>query len=124
MITPSLPAVCGLKYGVSGGSLYPSTSGSFLVSAEGRNMIRFAATFCLFRITAFAVPTLPLLFERNMGQAASEALYVARGQGYEIWSEARGVSLVQGANTIRMRLDGASPALQIRGRELQSGKAN
>src|ERR1035437_969003 len=34
MITPSLPAVCGLKYGVSGGSLYPSTSGSFLVSAE------------------------------------------------------------------------------------------
>src|ERR1035437_8700724 len=36
MITPSLPAVCGLKYGVSGGSLYPSTSGSFLVSAEGR----------------------------------------------------------------------------------------
>src|ERR1035437_979293 len=35
MITPSLPAVCGLKYGVSGGSLYPSTSGSFLVSAEG-----------------------------------------------------------------------------------------
>src|ERR1035437_9417113 len=34
MITPSLPAVCGLKYGVSGGSLYPRTSGSFLVSAE------------------------------------------------------------------------------------------
>src|SRR5450759_4877642 len=34
MITPSLPAVCGLKHGVSGGSLYPSTSGSFLVSAE------------------------------------------------------------------------------------------
>src|ERR1035437_2616919 len=34
MITPSLPAVCGLNYGVSGGSLYPSTSGSFLVSAE------------------------------------------------------------------------------------------
>src|ERR1035437_6915339 len=34
MITPSLPAVCGLKYGVSGGSLYPSTSGSFLVSAD------------------------------------------------------------------------------------------
>src|ERR1035437_2703721 len=34
MIRPSLPAVCGLKYGVSGGSLYPSTSGSFLVSAE------------------------------------------------------------------------------------------
>src|ERR1035437_9223563 len=34
MITPSLPAVCGVMYGVSGGSLYPSTSGSFLVSAE------------------------------------------------------------------------------------------
>ena len=33
-MTPSLPAVCGLKHGVSGGSLYPSTSGSFLVSAE------------------------------------------------------------------------------------------
>src|ERR1039458_9408107 len=34
MILPSLPAVCGLKHGVSGGSLYPGTSGSFLVSAE------------------------------------------------------------------------------------------
>src|ERR1035437_1056954 len=35
MITPSLPAVCGLRHGASCGSLYPSTSGSFLVSAEG-----------------------------------------------------------------------------------------
>jgi len=30
----AFPAVCGLKHGVSGGSLYRSTSGSFLVSAE------------------------------------------------------------------------------------------
>jgi site-specific recombinase XerD len=34
MITPSLPAVCGLRHGVSCGTLYPSTSGSFLASAE------------------------------------------------------------------------------------------
>ena len=87
-------------------------------------MIRFAATFCLLRITAFAVPTLPLVFERNMGQAAAEALYVAKGQGCEIRLEARGVSLVQGASTIRMRLDGADPAPQIHGRELQQGTAN
>src|ERR1035437_2021902 len=40
MITPSLPAVCGLKHGVSGGSLYPSTSGSFLVSAEVKRYYR------------------------------------------------------------------------------------
>src|ERR1035437_4974519 len=45
MITPSLPAVCGLKYGVSGGSLYPSTSGSFLVSAEG---LRSTSWVCAF----------------------------------------------------------------------------
>ena len=80
-----------------------------------RNMVRFAAIFCLFRITAFAVPTLPLVFERNMGQAAADALYVARGQGYEIRAEACGASLVQGVNTIRMRLDGADAAPQIHG---------
>src|SRR5450759_3739059 len=91
---------------------------------QRRNMIRFAAVFCLFGITAFAVPTLPLVFERNMGQAAADALYVARGQGYEIRAEARGVSLVQGASTIRMRLDGADPAPQIYGRELHGGTAN
>src|ERR1035437_3184595 len=34
MITSSLPAVCGLRHGVSCGTLYPSTSGSFLASAE------------------------------------------------------------------------------------------
>ena len=88
------------------------------------NMIRFATILCLFGNTAIAMPALPLVFERNLGQAAAEALYVARGQGYEIRSEARGVSFVQGADTIRMRLDGASPSLRIRGSELQTGKAN
>src|ERR1035437_1877554 len=34
MITPSLPAGFGLKYGGFGGSLFSGTSGSFLVSAE------------------------------------------------------------------------------------------
>jgi hypothetical protein len=87
-------------------------------------MIRFVAVFCLFGFTTWALPPLPLVFERNMGQATPEALYVARGPGYEIRLETGGVSLVQGASTIRMRLDGADPAAQVLGCELQVGRAN
>ena len=86
-------------------------------------MIRHAA-LGLFGFAAFAMPQLPLVFERNMGQATAEALYVARSQGYEIRLEADGFSMVRGASTVRMRLDGAYPAPQVRGLELQAGTAN
>jgi hypothetical protein len=89
-----------------------------------QGMIRFAAIFCLFSFTILATPPLPLVFERNMGLAAPETLYIARSVGYEIRLETGGVSLVRGVSTFRMRLDESDPAPQIRGCEPQAARVD
>jgi hypothetical protein len=88
--------------------------------------LRAAVALIALTLNALATSSipLPLLFERNTGQADARSQYLARGQGYEIQLQPGAISLVRGENTVRMRLDGANPAPRIVGRELQEGKAN
>src|SRR5436190_811242 len=73
--------------------------------------------------TAWAV-SLPLLFEPNLGQTDVRALFLGRGPGYAIELDRSGISLSRGRNTVRMKLQGGSPNVSLRGYDLQEARAN
>src|SRR5271156_6101301 len=94
---------------------------------------------------------LPLAFEANLGQTASEVRYLAHGQGYQLFltsqdavltlrqppaasaKAAKGAPLFAGrrkangplkTSVLRLHLDGANPAPEIAGMKLLPGKVN
>src|SRR5262245_32096069 len=74
------------------------------------------------------VTPLSLSFEENVGQAPSEARYLARGHGYDVvfTSEGNHVLLRQGDRglSVHTRLVHANPEAAIRGEEKLPGKVN
>lgn len=74
---------------------------------------------------------LPLVFERNDGQADPRVRYMARGLGYQVFFTDAGATLAfrpaaDGASgdALRMRLIGASPRATVAGAREHAGKAH
>ena len=80
---------------------------------------------------AASAARLPLIFERNDGQADPRVRYMARGLGYQLFFTDGGATLsfrpaAEGAeaDVLRMRLIGASPRAAVTGAREQAGKAH
>jgi uncharacterized protein (TIGR03437 family) len=68
---------------------------------------------------------LPVSFERNLGQAASETQFFSRGSGYSVYLNPTGAVLsLSQSGVVRMTFAGANPAAQVTGLDQLPGRSN
>src|SRR5262249_44451679 len=102
---------------------------------EGETAMRYLGLglfllLCLFTATAFAGPgiTIPLAFERNVGQVNSQVRFTARTYNYTLFltgSEVVFVPSDRGADgVIRLQFVNSNPAAVVEGVDAQPGHVN
>ena len=69
-------------------------------------------------------PSLPLMFEPNLGQLSSTAPFFARGAGYFVECGVNSLSVASASGAIQMTVRGASRVPRIHGEGLIAGKAS
>jgi hypothetical protein len=73
----------------------------------------------------FQWSNLPLSFEPNTGQPASQVRYLARGSAYTLYFAPTEIVLTkQSQRPLRTRLAGANPSARIAGEDQQPSKSN
>src|SRR5438105_14121354 len=89
-------------------------------------LIRFAALVFSATLALAATPvrSLPLTFEKNMGQGDASTIFLARGAGYSILFQHQGVAFVRGESLVRMDFGAGAGSARIRGFQAQTGRAN
>lgn len=77
---------------------------------------------------AFALGSLPISFERNVGQAPAPTAFLARGAGYGVWADRHGFEVVAGdpvgGDPARLRVEIPGGAARLEPRRQLAGRAN